>query len=467
MRTSSSELPVAPRLWVALGLGAVVLIILVQIWDADGFLETGSTWPVMFATLPAHAVLLLSWWQLGPRWRHPLLTAVIWSAPMMFALPMHSRDAYAYGAAGWLVANGYDPYVTPLGAAGEPGLLVGKHWFDTTSVYPALSLDLFGAISRLTGGDLFWTTVALRLPSVAALVILAFVLPALARRVGVDELLVLWAGLLNPVMLVQWIGGVHNDALMVALGMAALLAVYDLGWKGWRGLVLAGVLLGLAMGFKQSAALFGLGVVAVGWSLRYPGRKSWWRLVAVAVVPGAITVATFVLTSLHRGFGWSADTAGSPVEATSNAPLSWVAAFIRSSGMASESVANGSVSLLSSMLIAVTVVLAWVRFGPKGGALGRPWMFAALVLALACIFGPALQPWYLTWLLPIYPLIRVGPKWHRWWLVGVIAFSLLPSLQDVMGPYASMAVVGIPLLALRHEMAEAEVSPLPAPTPVG
>lgn len=454
--------PTAPWLWVAVGLCAVALLVGVLAADADGLLETPASWWRPVATLPLHAVLLLAWWQLGPRWRRPLVTAALWSLPMLFALPMHSRDAYAYGAAGWLVNQGRDPYTTPIGQAGEPGLLVGVHWHETTSVYPGLSLDLFGWLSRLTDADLYWTTVALRLPNVAALVILALVLPRLARRFGVDERLVLWAGLLNPIMLVQWVGGVHNDALMVALGVAAFLAVTDLGWRGWRGLVVAGVLLGLAMGIKQSAALFGLGVVAVAWSLRYPRVAGWWRLAAVAVVPGSVTVATFVLTSLGHGFGWSNDTAGSPIEATSNAPLSWLASFLRYREIVSEEVANGSVGLLSTMLIIVGVILAWVKFGPKGDARGRPWVFAAAVVAVFCLAAPALQPWYLTWLLPLYPFVRVGPRWHRWWLVAVAAFALLPALQDLLPPYVSMLIVGVPLLLLWRLMVRRDVSPLPA-----
>lgn len=255
------------------GLAGVLIIVGAQVADAAGLLERRASWWRPLVSLPGHVLLLLSWWQLGPRWRRPLLTAAIWSLPMLFSLPLHSRDVYAYGATGWQVVRGIDPYTTPLGEAGMPGLLVGIDWFKTTSVYPSLSLDLFGVVSRLTGGDLYWTTVAMRLPALLALVIVALVLPALARRFGVDPRLALWAGLLNPIMLVQWVGGVHNDALMVALALAALLAVTDLGWRGWRGLLVAGVLLGTAMGIKQSAALFGLGVVAIGWSLRFPTAR--------------------------------------------------------------------------------------------------------------------------------------------------------------------------------------------------
>nr|WP_231980451.1 polyprenol phosphomannose-dependent alpha 1,6 mannosyltransferase MptB [Tessaracoccus coleopterorum] len=351
-----------------------------------------------------------------------------------------------------------------------PGLLVGTHWFETTSVYPSLSLDLFGLLSRVTGGDLYWTLVALRLPSVLALVLLAWVLPRLARRFGLDPLTVLWAGLLNPVMLVQLVGGVHNDALMVALGMAAFLAVTDLGWNGWRGLVVAGVLLGVAMGVKQSAALFGLGVVAVAWGLRRhrgggwlgaADGRGWLRLAAVAVVPGLITITTFLLTSVSWGLGWRNPTAGNPIGATSNAPMSWIASFLRYHEVFSFPVANAVVSTVSTVLIGALVLVLWVWIGPRGSGIGRPWVFAVGVLVAFNVVGPALQPWYLTWVLPLFAFVRGPAAVNRVWLVTVCAFAMLPPLQDLLPPYISMFVVALPLGLGLSAMRRRGSDPLP------
>ncbi|MHA7862201.1 polyprenol phosphomannose-dependent alpha 1,6 mannosyltransferase MptB [Tessaracoccus sp. Y36] len=433
-------------LWVTIGFSAVLVIVGAAFVDAPLLLEGPASWWRVIVSFTGHCVLLLAWWQLGPRWHRPLTTAALWSLPMLVSLPLHSRDAYAYAATGWQVARGINPYETAIGDAGQPGLLVGTHWHTTTSVYPSLQLDLFGLISRLTAGDILATPMAMRIQSVLALAILAWVLPRLARRFGVDPGLALWAGLLNPVILVQWIGGAHNDALMVALGVAAFLAVTDLGWRGWRGLVVAGLLLGVAMGIKQSAALYGLGVVALAWSLRRPARSSWWGLAWVAVVPGAVTVLTFLATSLHWGLGWRNPTAGQPIGATSNAPLSWVASFFRYHEIFPEGVSDGVINLLSTLLIAVVVVLLWVKWGPKGRATGdRPWLFAVAVLAAFMVCAPALQPWYLTWLLPLYVFCPRSPLTDRVWLVVVAAFALLPALQDAMAPYVAMVVVGVPL----------------------
>lgn len=460
-RTPRAGATTGAWLWVLVGALAVVTLIGGLTADLHGFLEVRASWWRPLITLPATLVLSLAWWQLGPRWKHPLVTAALWCLPMMFAMPMHSRDSYAYAATGWQVAAGIDPYLTPLGQAGDAGLLVGVHWIKTTSVYPSLSLDIFGLVSRLTGGDPYWTTVALRLPSVLALLILALVLPRLARRFGLDPRLVLWAGLLNPIMLIQWVGGVHNDALMVALGAAAFLAVTDLGWKGWRGLVVAGVLLGIAMGVKQSAALFGLGVVAVAWALRIRRGGGWPRLIAQAGVAGAVTIATFLVSSWSWGLGWRNPTAGSPIEVTSNAPLSWIASFLRYHHVFSFPVANSVVTVLSTLLIIALIVAVWVKFGPRGSGIGRPWTFSVAVLTVFMVVGPALQPWYLTWVIPFYAFMRGTARLNRIWLTVIVAFALLPTLQDVLPAYVSMAVVGVPLWVGWRVLGRRGCDPLP------
>lgn len=470
VRTRSDADPVRPWLWVLTGLFGIVSIIGGLTLDAHGLLEVRASWWRLLITLPATCLVVLAWWQLGPAWRLQRLTAALWCLPMVFALPVHSRDAYAYAATGWQVARGVNPYDVPLGDAGAAGLLVGVHWFKTTSVYPSLSLDLFGWLSRLTGGDLYWTLVALRLPSLLALAILGVVLVPLAKRFGIEPRLALWAGLLNPIMLIQFVGGVHNDALMVALGVAAFLAATDRGWRGWRGLIVAGVLLGLAMGIKQSGALFGLGVVAVAWGLRRQGAPAdrpggWPRLLAVAAVPGAITVATFLGSSVSWGLGWRNPTAGSPVAATSNAPLSWVASFLRYHHVWSFPVANSIVNTVSLVLIAAAIVVLWIKFGPRGSSIGRPWLFAISVLVAFNVLGPALQPWYLTWVLPLYVFVRAGASANRGWLLLVVAFALLPTMQDILPAYISMFVL-IPFLWLGwHAMTRGGFDPLPVSDP--
>lgn len=444
MPEPSTRRPVA---WVLAGLLATCWMVAVQWADAPGLLEARASWWRVAVQLPCALLLLLAWWKLGPTMRRPLLTAALWAAPMLVALPMHSRDAYSYAAQGWLMAHGQDPYLTPSGEAGLPGLFVGMHWFHTTSVYPVVSLWVFEAMARLADFHPFWTVVALRLPNLLALAVVAWALARIADHVGIDRRHAWWMGVANPVILVQWIGGVHNDALMVA-GIAVALACVVR--TGWLPLVLGGVALGTAMGFKQAAALAGLGLVAVAWQARRRvGAQGWPRLFLTAVVPGAVTLATFLGLSWASGLGlgWNNPTAGSPIGASSNAPWSWVASFGRFHDLAEDAVVNDVLSTVATCCILVAIVaLAW-WLGPRADADGRPWLFLVLSLLAFGFVGPALQPWYLTWAIPFAAFARLEGWWRWGWTALVAAFVALPPLQDAMPPYVAMGVVLIPIIA--------------------
>lgn len=436
-----------PTAWVLAGLLATSWLVAAQWMDAPGLLEARASWWRVAIQLPAHLLLLLAWWRLGPRMRRPLLVAALWSIPLLVSLPMHSRDAYSYAAQGWHMAHGVNPYEVPSGEAGLPGLLVGMHWFHTTSVYPPVALWIFEACARLADFHPFWTIVVLRVPNILAMGVLAWALARIADRLGMDRGGVWWMGVANPILLVQWIAGVHNDAVMVAGIAVALCCVLR---TGWLPLVFGGMALGTAMGVKQSAALAGLGLVAVAWEARRrAGARGWGPLALTAVVPGVVTVGTFACwTALSGlGIGWNNHTAGSPIGASSNAPWSWVASFGRYHELAEESVVNGTLNLVATVCILLVVAVLWWRFGPKGHDGGRPWLFLVLSLLTFGFVGPALQPWYLTWVVPFAVFTRLGGCWRWAWGALLFAFVALPPLQDTMPPYVAMGVVLIPIIA--------------------
>ncbi|NLE98634.1 MAG: hypothetical protein GX596_11705, partial [Propionibacterium sp.] len=246
-------------------------------------------------------------------------------------------------------------------------------------------------------------------------------------------------------LLVQWIGGVHNDALMVAcIAVAAVLMVR----RGWPSLAAGGVALGAGMSIKQAAALAGLGLVAVAWESRHrAGVRGWWRLAATAVVPGFTTVATFVAITLASGLGmgWGAPSAGSPIAASSNAPLSWVASFLRYNEFAPEATVNTVVTGLSMVLILAAIIALYFWIGPKADQVGRPWLFLMLSMLSFGVLGPAMQPWYLTWLVPFIAFTRPDDRARLGWWLLLVGFTMLPPLQDFMPPYVAMGVVLVPL----------------------
>lgn len=459
--------------WPLVGALGLFLVVAAVTFDRSGLLEIhASPWRALL-TLPGHGLLLYAWWRMGPTWRRPRLVLALWSLVLVLSPPLHSRDAYSYAAQGWLVSHGLDPYLVASGDAGQAGLLVGVHWFDTTSVYPPLSLEIFSLVSQLFGGDLYWSAVGMRLPNLAAIAVLAWCLPKLADRVGVHRNVVLWAGLLNPVLLVQWVGGIHNDAVMVALLAVAFLAAHHLGARGWTAMVTGGMLIGLAMSIKQSAAVAGVGMVALAWAASQQTlaekSRTWWVLLVRAIVAGAAAVVVFVLISVVTGlgFGWRNASAGSPLQATSNAPISWVGSFAKFHELLPDDTVVSILTALSSLLVVAGIVwLVW-GIGPRPPtSVGEPWLLTCGVLLAFAVLGPALQPWYLTWVLPFVALAHPTKRLQHLFLVVTVVCVLLAPLQDVMAPYMSLGVMALPAWLLWRRLRREDTAVLARPETV-
>ncbi len=444
-----------PWMWPLLGALGLLLVVSAVSIDRHGLLEVGaSPWRAV-ASIPGTCLVLVAWWRLGPDWRRPRLVLALWSLVLLFSPPLHSRDAYSYAAQGWLVSRGLDPYSVASGDAAQSGLLVGIHWFRTTSVYPPLSLEIFGVVSEIFGGDLYWSAVGMRLPNMVALGVLLWCLPRLADRAGISRRLVLWAGLLNPVMLVQWVGGIHNDAIMVAILAVAFLVAHEVRARGWPAMVAGGALIGLAMSIKQSAAVAGVGVVALAWAASQSSlpekSRTWWGLAVRAGAGGAAALGVFALVSWVSGlgFGWRNPTAGSPLQATSNAPISWVASFARFHELLPDDRIISILTVFTAVLVVAGIVwLVW-RVGPRPpGSVGQPWLLTCGVLLAFAVLGPALQPWYLTWVIPFFVLARPAVRLQRVFLVVTFVCALLAPMQDVMAPYWAMGVLVLPVWML-------------------
>lgn len=457
-------------LWVLLGVGGLLLIAGGAVIDMPGLMEGGASWWRPLITMPGYLVLLLSWWRLGPRFSRPRLVTAIWSAVLVLMPPLHSRDSYSYSAQGWLMTHGLDPYLVPSGMAGKAGLLVGRHWFRTTSVYPPLAVESFHGVAKLVGEHLLFVPMAMRLPNLVAMVVLAWTLPRLARRVGISERLALWAGLLNPLIITQWVGGIHSDAVMVAALGLAFLAAGNAAWRGYAGALAGGALIGVSMGFKQSAAVAGLGVIALAWQAGLPRidpeRRNWWGLFWRSAAGGGAAIGTFTALSLGsgRGFGWSNKTAGSPLGATSNTPLSWVASFTRYHKLLSSENVVTVFTSLSTVFILIALVWLVSRYGPKPpDDPGRPWVIATGALLAFAALGPALQPWYLTWALPFVVFCRPALFSQQLWLVTVCAAATIPTLQDFLAPYTSMFILVIPVWLFWNRVRRDSEPIFPAP----
>ena len=385
------------------------------------------------------AGLLFAWWRIGPRFPHPVVATVLWALPLLACPLLFSFDVNAYLTQGWMVLGSHDPYVMTLGEPRLPGITVGADWVDTTSVYPAGALLIFAAVFWASGG-LPWLGILLfRLLHLACLLVVAWAVKRVAPRVGVPVNTALWAGIATPLLILQWIGGLHNDAVLVALiALAVLVATRG----GWSGLLLGGALIGLSLTVKQSGAAAGLGIVALAWAAS-PGRD-WWRLAGRAAAAGAVAVGVFVGVSLGSGlgFGWNNPTAGSPLAVMSDSPLSWVIQVMRFLG---QEASLTPVMRVLTLVAGLAVLTAWVwlvaRFGPRPGEPGRPWVVLLGGLLAFALLGPALQPWYFTWVAPFVALALPGRRWQRIWLSATVVVVMAASTQVSLGsPLLGLAV---------------------------
>ena len=416
--------------WVGFGFFASAVLV-VYAWATPQPAVTITDYLLASLALLSCAGLLFAWWRIGPRFPHPVVATVLWALPLLACPLLFSFDVNAYLTQGWMVLGGHDPYVMTLGEPRLPGITVGADWVDTTSVYPAGALLIFAAVFWASGGLPWLGFLLFRVLHLACLLVVAWVVKRLAPRVGVPVNTALWAGVATPLLVFQWIGGLHNDAVLVALIALAVLVAQR---GGWTGLLLGGALIGLSLTVKQSGAAAGLGVVALAWAVS-PGRD-WWRLAGRAAAAGAVAVGVFVGVSLGSGlgFGWNNPTAGSPLAVMSDSPLSWVIQVMRFLG---QEASLTPVMRVLTLVAGLAVLTAWVwlvaRFGPRPGEPGRPWVVLLGGLLAFALLGPALQPWYFTWVAPFVALALPGRRWQRIWLSATVVVVMAAATQVSFG----------------------------------
>ncbi len=92
---------------------------------------------------------------------------------------------------------------------------------DSGVAYPALSLVVNQVVVAATGNHAYWSIVALRIPALLGVALIAACGPRIARYLHADRPGRGWGrlvvGLLNPLLVVHFIGGAHNDALMAGV----------------------------------------------------------------------------------------------------------------------------------------------------------------------------------------------------------------------------------------------------------
>ncbi|MEJ6019674.1 polyprenol phosphomannose-dependent alpha 1,6 mannosyltransferase MptB [Corynebacterium sp. H113] len=349
-----------------------------------------------------------------------------WVTPLILTAPLFTQDIYSYLAQGAIVDRGMDPYaagpVDLLGANDPLARSVPLIWSHSPSPYGPTAMVAAWFISALTNDSPLASVFLHRIIAVASLYVVAWALVRLAQRCGVSPQFALWLGVLNPLTLLHLVGGIHNEALLLALllsGMELCLraihgrsvpGVPD-GAPGERGssnpelkkrlLFAAGlVLISLAGMVKVT------GFVALGFAGAWLGRRygrSVWSLLKAAVVTGGIAVVTCVVFSLGSGlgFGWITSQGGA---ATVRSWMSLPTLLGILSGFVGRLLGLGDISefaLSFTRGVGIVVAAAWLirmlwatfrgRIHPLGG-------YGLAMFALVLLF-PVVHPWYLLWAL--------------------------------------------------------------------
>lgn len=328
--------------------------------------------------------------------------AVVWSAPLVLAPPLFSRDGWSYAAQGTLAHLGVSPYEHGprrlLGPIVEP---VDPRWLDTPAPYGPVPL-LLGDLAAGLSADPWALVVAHRLVALGGLLMLAWAVPRLARWSGADPALASALVLCSPLMLAHGVGGLHNDLLMVGLMAVALVVTVRHGW-------LAGAVLGgLAAGVKLPGGLVCVGVALVA----LPLAATLVARIRILAGVGVVSVAALVLPGIVSGLGvgWVGALA---VPGTVRTPLSMptvvgrlldVLAGWGGAGLAPDAMLD-AVRLLATLAMLGGVVLVSLRWrtGDPVAALRA----VAVVTALAVLLSPVVHLWYLLWVVPFVACLRL------------------------------------------------------------
>ncbi|CAN5642671.1 alpha-(1-_6)-mannopyranosyltransferase A [soil metagenome] len=358
------------------------------------------------------AVMLFAWLWLGRRVTDGgsaegvteytmVATTGFWLAPLLLSVPVFSRDTYSYLAQGALLRDGFDPYA--VGPIENPNPLldnVSPIWTTTTAPYGPAFILVAKFVTMLVGDNVIAGTMVLRLCMLPGLLMLIWAAPRIARHVGANGAVALWICVLNPLVIIHLMGGVHNEMLMVGLMMAGIALTF--AHRFTPGVMLVAI----AVAVKATACL-ALPFMVWVWMRALRDRHGYRTVPAFAIAASAsvaIFVAVFAVLSLLAGvgLGWATALAGSVKI------INWLTV---PTAIANVTNAIGGLFLpvnfyavlditriAGILIIAISLPLLWWRFRhtDREALLGIGWAMLVVVL-----FVPAALPWYYTWPLAV------------------------------------------------------------------
>ncbi|WP_179472698.1 alpha-(1-_6)-mannopyranosyltransferase A [Mycolicibacterium vinylchloridicum] len=330
-----------------------------------------------------------------------IATTGFWLAPLLLSVPLFSRDTYSYLAQGALLRDGLDPYaVGPV--ENQNSLLdnVSPIWTTTTAPYGPAFILVARFVTGLVGDHVVAGTMLLRLCMLPGLAMLIWAAPRVARHIGANGAVALWICVLNPLVIIHLMGGVHNEMLMVGLMMAGIALTFA------RHHAAGATLIAVAVAVKATAVL-ALPFMVWVWMRHLRQTRNFGATRAFTTASAAsvtLFVAVFAVLSWVAGvgLGWLTALAGSVKiinwltipTAIANLTNAIGGLFVPVNFYAVLDVTR----IAGIIIIAVSLPLLWWRFrhDDREALMGIAWAMLMVVL-----FVPAALPWYYTWPLAV------------------------------------------------------------------
>jgi hypothetical protein len=289
---------------------------------------------------------------------------------------------------------------------------------------------------RASGGHPWIAVECWRFAVVASLVLCAWGVARAAASRGINPAEAVIAGVANPAVLLVFVAGIHNDAVMISLVAAGV--AMALTKRPWWALCLAA----LAISVKAPAAL---AVFAVAW---WCWGGSWYRRAMYVAGGLVLTLGVLLVTGLANGgdgFSW--------LRSASQATVASSFSVLNLAGSTSSSLANAI--QLGGIAVAVAIVLLLARRASWVGALALGFGVMAV-----CATNP--QPWYVLWALPLLACTGCDARLRRaaiCVLCAMVVWSVLPFGN--LAWFAGIAALTWILARWEHQRQEGNVPVTP------
>lgn len=448
-----------------------------------------ARWAGTILTLIGLFLLVEVWLRLRParrqvrgqkQLRHWAVLLII-GLPLVIGPPTFSHDAYSYAAQGWLLHNNINPYdVGPGVLPGQFADQVSWEWRDTPAPYGPLSLRLSQLLVVIAGFEPVLSTLLQRIPALLGVVLIGWCTPRIARRVGVSPSAASWFAVLNPILIIDFIGGMHNDSLMVGIMVYGIWLTMKLatpsaaGLRAWLPWLLGAGLVGLAATIKQPAILAAVALpfLVRRWDSWRPAEVARAALQALMALSAAGAVFATISLATQLDFGWL-NAVHVPASVDTVSPSTVIGHLIQLPINLWGIDPTGRAAVLTMRSVGwgvFAVGTVWLAVRHLGQ---RPLHFISWSFILFGLCAPALHSWYMLWGGVLFPMTRPKQRWLRAAIVVTVVLLGYAAMNFSLrnGPWllALLMIAGAYWSVHSHELSqswEAEDSDVTNVTPV-